>query len=51
VLAGAAESNTRETILACERYAEYGARAVAIVSPFYYKLSPESLYAYFRESR
>jgi dihydrodipicolinate synthase/N-acetylneuraminate lyase len=49
VLAGAAESNTRETILACERYAEYGARAVAIVSPFYYKLSPESLYAYFRE--
>ena len=25
------------------------ARAVAIVSPFYYKLSPESVYAYFRE--
>ena len=23
--------------------------AVAIVSPFYYKLSPESVYAYFRE--
>ena len=49
VLAGAAEANVRETIAACERYAEYGARAVAIVAPFYYKLSPESVYAYFRE--
>src|SRR5438093_9473623 len=42
VLAGAAEANVRETIGACEAYKEYGARAVAIVSPFYYKLSPES---------
>lgn len=49
VLAGAAEANTRETIAACETYFEYGARAVAIVSPFYYKLGPESVYAYFRE--
>ncbi len=49
ILAGAAEANVRETIAACERYYEYGARAVAIVSPFYYKLSPESVYAYFRE--
>jgi 2-dehydro-3-deoxy-D-pentonate aldolase len=49
VLAGAAEANVRETILACETYASYGARAVAIVSPFYYKLCPESVYAYFRE--
>ncbi|HTL30065.1 MAG TPA: dihydrodipicolinate synthase family protein [Tepidisphaeraceae bacterium] len=49
ILAGAAEANTRETIKACELYHEYGARAVAIVSPFYYKLSPESVYAYFRE--
>jgi dihydrodipicolinate synthase/N-acetylneuraminate lyase len=49
VLAGAAEANVRETIRACETYHEYGARAVAIVSPFYYKLSPESVYAYFRE--
>jgi 4-hydroxy-tetrahydrodipicolinate synthase len=49
VLAGAAEAGTRETIAACETYAGYGARAVAIVSPFYYKLSPESVYAYFRE--
>jgi len=49
VLAGAAEANVRETLEACEVYASYGARAVAIVSPFYYKLSPESVYAYFRE--
>ena len=49
VLAGAAEANVRETLAACEAYAGYGARAVAIVSPFYYKLCPESVYAYFRE--
>lgn len=49
ILAGAAEANIKETLAACEAYAEYGARAVAIVSPFYYKLSPESVYAYFRE--
>ncbi|MGH7215519.1 MAG: dihydrodipicolinate synthase family protein, partial [Tepidisphaeraceae bacterium] len=49
VLAGAAEANVNETIAACEAYYEYGARAVAIVSPFYYKLSPDSVYAYFRE--
>jgi 4-hydroxy-tetrahydrodipicolinate synthase len=49
VLAGAAEANIRETLEACDCYAGYGARAVAIVSPFYYKLSPESVFAYFRE--
>ena len=49
VLAGAAEANVRETLLACEAYAGFGARAVAIVSPFYYRLGPESVYAYFRE--
>ena len=49
ILAGAAEANVCETIKACETYHEYGARAVAIVSPFYYKLSPDSVYAYFRE--
>ncbi len=49
VLAGAAEANVRETLAACEAYRDYGARAVAIVSPFYYKLSPESVFAYFRD--
>lgn len=49
ILAGAAEANVRETLRACERYHELGARAVAIVSPFYYKLSPAGVYAYFKE--
>jgi 4-hydroxy-tetrahydrodipicolinate synthase len=49
VLAGAAEANTRETLAACEHYAKVGADAVAIVSPFYYKLSPGGVFAYFDE--
>jgi dihydrodipicolinate synthase/N-acetylneuraminate lyase len=49
VLAGAAEATVRETLAACEAYHDYGARAVAIVSPFYYRLSPDSVFAYFRE--
>jgi dihydrodipicolinate synthase/N-acetylneuraminate lyase len=49
VVAGAAEANVAETIQACEHCLDAGARAVAIVAPFYYKLSPESVYAYFRE--
>jgi len=49
ILAGAAEANVRETLRACEHYASLGVRAVAIVAPFYYKLSPASVYAYFQE--
>jgi dihydrodipicolinate synthase/N-acetylneuraminate lyase len=49
VVAGAAEANVRETLAACEAYAQMGARAVAIVSPFYYKHPPDSVYAYFAE--
>ena len=49
ILAGAAEANAKATIEACEVYKDYGATAVAIVSPYYYKLSAESVYAYFRE--
>ena len=49
VLAGAAEANLRETLAACEHYAKVGADAVAIVSPFYYPLSPGGVYAYFDE--
>lgn len=49
VLAGAAEANVKETLAACEAYAGFGARAVALVSPFYYRLGPEALYAYFAE--
>jgi 4-hydroxy-tetrahydrodipicolinate synthase len=49
VLAGAAEANVRETLAACEHYAALGARAVAVVSPYYYKVGPEGVYAYFAE--
>ncbi len=49
ILAGAAEANVKETLFACQAYADMGARAVAIVAPFYYKLTPESVYAYFAE--
>lgn len=49
ILAGAAEANVRQTLEACEYYAGCGVSAVAIVSPFYYKLDEESLFAYFRE--
>ena len=49
VLAGAAEANVRETIRTCETYLEYGARAVAIVAPYYFKLGDEAVYAYFAE--
>jgi 4-hydroxy-tetrahydrodipicolinate synthase len=49
VLAGAAEANVKETLAACEAYAAMGARAAAIVSPYYYRLAPDSVYAYFAE--
>jgi 4-hydroxy-tetrahydrodipicolinate synthase len=49
ILAGAAEANVRETLSACEYYHSLGVRAVAIVSPYYYKLSPAAVYAYFHE--
>lgn len=49
ILAGAAEANVRETLDACAYYADLGVRAVAIVSPFYYRLSPDNVYAYFKE--
>ena len=49
VLAGAAEANVKETIRACETYYQLGATAVAIVAPYYYKLSPRAVYAYFKD--
>src|ERR1700691_5573930 len=38
VLAGAAEANVKETLRACELYRDYGAAAVAIVAPYYFRL-------------
>ena len=49
VVAGAAEGTAAETIRACEACHEAGARAVAVVAPHYYRLSSESVEAYFRE--
>lgn len=49
VLAGVGEPNVAETLNACAAYAEYGARAVAVVPPFYYRLNADSVYAYFAE--
>ncbi len=49
ILAGAAEANVQETIKACEYYAELGVRAVAIVCPFYYRVSPDNIFSYFQE--
>jgi len=49
VLAGAAEANVKETIAACNAYGDMGVHAVAIVAPFYYRLSAQGVYAYFRE--
>ena len=49
ILAGAAEANVKETIEACDFYGSLGVRAVAIVAPFYYRLSDQGVYAYFRE--
>lgn len=49
VLAGAAEANVKETLQACTNYFRMGATAVAIVAPFYFKLSPRAVYAYFKE--
>jgi 4-hydroxy-tetrahydrodipicolinate synthase len=49
ILAGAAEANVSTTLEAAVRYHELGCDAVAIVAPFYYKLSQEGVYAYFSE--
>src|SRR4029453_19351008 len=38
IFAGAREANVKGTIAACEHYHSLGCRAVAIVSPFYFKL-------------
>jgi dihydrodipicolinate synthase/N-acetylneuraminate lyase len=46
---GATEAHTRDILASCELYASYGARAVSLLPPIYFKLSSESLYAYFAE--
>jgi 4-hydroxy-tetrahydrodipicolinate synthase len=49
VVAGTGEPNVRETLRACETHLACGARAAAVVSPYYFKLGQEAIEAYFRE--
>jgi dihydrodipicolinate synthase/N-acetylneuraminate lyase len=49
VLAGAAEPNVDLVLDMCAHCADLGCRAVSITGPYYYKLSQESIEAYFRE--
>lgn len=49
ILAGAAEANLKMTLEAASYYHQLGCDAVAIVAPFYYKLSQDAIYAYFAE--
>jgi len=49
ILAGAAEPNVDLVLDMCHHCADLGCRAVSITGPYYYKLSQESIEAYFRE--
>lgn len=49
VLAGAAEPNVDLVLDMCRHCADLGCRAVSITGPYYYKLTQESIEAYFRE--
>ena len=49
VIAGASEAHVGETLRACETYLGYGARAAAIVPPYYFRPSQDAIDAYFRE--
>jgi 4-hydroxy-tetrahydrodipicolinate synthase len=49
VMVGATEAHTRDILASCDLYASFGARAISLLPPIYFKLSSESLYAYFAE--
>ena len=49
ILAGAAEPNIDLVLEMCHYCADLGCRAVSITGPYYYKLTQESIEAYFRE--
>jgi dihydrodipicolinate synthase/N-acetylneuraminate lyase len=49
ILAGAAEANIELVLEMCNHCADLGCRAVSITGPYYYKLTQESIEAYFRE--
>lgn len=49
ILAGAAENNIDLVIEAAERYAKLGIRAISVTGPYFFKVSPDGVEAYFRE--
>lgn len=49
ILAGAAEANIERVLEMCRYCADLGCRAVSITGPYYFKLTQESIEAYFRE--
>lgn len=49
VLAGAAEPNVDLVLEMCRYCADLGCRAVSITGPYYFKLTQDSIEAYFRE--
>jgi len=49
ILAGAAENNIDLVIEAAERYAQLGIRAISVTGPYFFKVSPDGVEAYFRE--
>jgi dihydrodipicolinate synthase/N-acetylneuraminate lyase len=49
VIAGAIEPNVRETRRVCERYAELGVSAAAVMAPTFYRLSPDAVYSHLAE--
>lgn len=49
VLAGAAEANIGQVIEAARLYADLGCTAITVTGPYYFKVSQDSVEAYFRE--
>ena len=49
VLAGASEANVRDVLEMADYYASLGVDAIALMPPYYYEISPESLFEYFAE--
>jgi 4-hydroxy-tetrahydrodipicolinate synthase len=49
ILAGAAENSIELVVKAAHRYADLGCRAISVTGPYFYKVSPDGVEAYFRE--
>ncbi len=49
ILAGAAENSIDLVIQAARRYADIGIRAISLTGPYFFKVSPDGVEAYFRE--